>query len=139
MLTYTVITSTFAESFTRVGGKIELCSNSMILVAEVRMVPFIFYIETSAMSSSELLPAFIESSAFSDSGALPALVLTNLTCREDFFERNFTCLPSCDHWDQRSQNLWSPIDDLVEVVTSFLRILLTVLIFVVFAIRRKTL
>ena len=112
----------------------------MILVAEVRMVYLSFFlIETSAISSSELLPAFMESSAFGDSEVLPALMLTKLKCRKDFFERNFTCLPSCDHWDERPQNLLTRIDEIVQVVTYFMRILLIVLIFVAFAIRRKSL
>ena len=118
--------------------KAELCSFCMILVEEVRMVRF-FFTESSAMSSSELLHGFMESSATSDSEVLPDLMLAKLICIEDFFERNFTCLPSCDHWDERSQNLLFRIDDLVHLVTAFVKILLTVLIFVVFAIRRKAL
>ena len=110
----------------------------MILATEVRMVS-LFPIESSAMGNSELLPAFIESSAMSDSKVLPALMLTNLTCKEDFFQRNFTCLPSCDHWDERPRNFLAYIDDIVQAMSSSLRLLLIVLLFVMFAMRRKVL
>ena len=84
---------------------------------------------------------YIGSSAMhmSDSEFLPALNITDLTCREDFFERNFTCLPRCDRWDERPQNFLAAIEDIVRTVSAILKQLTTTLFLVVFAIRRKTL
>ena len=75
----------------------------------------------------------------SSSELLPALNLTELICREDFFERNFTCLPRCDRWDERPQNFLAVTEDIVRVVSAVLRMILAVFLLVVFAIRRRAL
>ena len=83
----------------------------------------------------------VESSAMvmSTSEFLPLLNITSLRCREDFFEQNFTCLPRCDRWDGGAQNALVAIADIVRVICATLRMLFTVLLIVVFVIRRKTL
>ena len=48
------------------------------------------------------------------SAMLPPLnVLSNLTCRDDFFERNFTCLPRCHTWDARKQDALAKMEDII--------------------------
>ena len=71
--------------------------------------------------------------------SLPDLNLTNLTCKEDFYERNFTCLPRCDRWDERPQNAIAAIEDIVKVVSDILRLIITGILLLLFATRRKAL
>ena len=74
------------------------------------------------------------------SAMLPAFnALTNLTCRDDFFERNFTCLPQCDTWDARRQDTLAKLEDIISAACAVFDITASVLVLVVFAIRRKTL
>ena len=80
-----------------------------------------------------------DSSVMVGHAVLPALNITELNCRDDFFERNFTCLPRCDRWDERPQNFLAAIEDIVRTVSAILKQLTTTLFLVVFAIRRKTL
>ena len=82
---------------------------------------------------------FIDSSQMTGIGILPELNLTNLTCKDDFFERNFTCLPRCDRWDERPQNAIRIIEDIVQFGCLSLRILIVGLLLLLFAIRRKAL
>ena len=87
---------------------------------------FLVDLESSAM--------FISTSEF-----LPPLNITSLHCREDFFEQNFTCLPRCDRWDGRAQNALVATADIVRVICAILRTLFTLLLIVVFVVRRKAL
>ena len=48
------------------------------------------------------------------SDTLPDLSTVNLTCNQDFFEQNFTCLPRCDMWDERPQ-AFATIDSVVRI------------------------
>ena len=70
---------------------------------------------------------------------LPALNLTNLTCREDFFEQNFTCIPRCDRWNLRPENLLVTIEDIVRVTFAVLQWFMDVPLLIVFAVRWKAL
>ena len=80
------------------------------------------------------------SSAMMGSAMLPPLnALTNLTCRDDFFERNFTCLPLCDTWDARRQGTIAKLEDIIRAATDVLDIIGSVLVLFVFVMRRKTL
>ena len=67
---------------------------------------------------------------------LPPLNITSLTCREGFFEQNFTCLPSCMQWDNRPQaSSLKGVQGFFVVLTWFF----SVLFLSVFAVRRKVL
>ena len=97
------------------------------------------HILISNLMSLRIFYPFVESSAMSTSEFLPAFNITNLHCKEDFFEHNFTCLPRCDHWDGRPQSLFVVITDIMRAVFTIFKLLLSVLLIVVFVIRRKTL
>ena len=74
------------------------------------------------------------------SAMLPPLnTLTNLTCRNDFFERNFTCLPRCDTWDARRQDTLAKMEDIIGAACAVLGVIAGVLVLVVFTVRRNTL
>ena len=73
-----------------------------------------------------------------ESGSLPPLSTVNLTCKEDFFEQNFTCLPRCDVWDERPQR-FATIDDVLRIGFVVSRWLVSALFLLAFALRRKTL
>ena len=83
--------------------------------------------------------SFIDSSQTTGISILPGLNLTDLTCKDDFFERNFTCLPRCDRWDERPQNAIRIVQDIVLYSSLCLRILIVGLLLLLFAIRRKAL
>ena len=80
-----------------------------------------------------------DSAATAGADTLPALNITNLTCREDFFERNFTCLPRCDMWDVRKQNILVPLEDIMRIVCRMFQILIVGLLLLLFVVRRKAL
>ena len=69
----------------------------------------------------------------------PMLNITELTCKDDFFEVNFTCLPRCNRWDGRPQDLIATLEDIVRLICSFINMIATGLFFTAFFIRRKTL
>ena len=71
--------------------------------------------------------------------SLPPLNVTNLTCRDDFFERNFTCLPRCNGWNERPQGLLSNFDDALRLTCGLLDLILTGFFLLAFFIRRKIL
>ena len=81
----------------------------------------------------------VDSSAANKSG-IPALDITNLTCIEDFFVANFTCLPDCEMWDARPQNhSLVKVEEFVQITCDILRLATSALTLLVFVIRRKTL
>ena len=71
--------------------------------------------------------------------SLPAPNITNLTCRDDFFISNFSCLPHCHRWDQRPQNVIAEIEDIVHAIAVILFVLLCSLFLVTIFIRRQVL
>ena len=84
-----------------------------------------------------ILP-FLDSSAMAESDTLPDLNITNLACRDDFFESNFTCLPHCDRWDGRPPML-AVVEDIIRVTGVLLDMVTNGLFLLIFAIRRKAL
>ena len=96
-----------------------------VIASAVHLIHILNYIGSSGMMGSAILP--------------PLSALTNLTCRDDFFERNFTCLPRCDTWDARRQGTIANVEDIIPAATGVLDIMGSVLVLFVFAIRRKTL
>ena len=84
------------------------------------------------------LSILIDSIVAVGSEGLPPLNVTNLTCSDDFFERNFTCLPHCDHWDERPQGALSTFDDVLRFTCGILDLLLNGFFLAAFIIRRKT-
>ena len=80
-----------------------------------------------------------DSAVMTGADALPDLNITNLTCREDFFERNFTCLPRCDMWDVRRQNILVPLEDILRIVCRMLQTLIVGILLLLFVVRRKAL
>lgn len=81
---------------------------------------------------------FLDSSAVVESNTLPDLNITNLTCKDDFFELNFTCLPRCDRWDGRPPVL-AVVEDIIRVTGVLLDMVANGLFLLIFAIRRKVL
>ena len=72
--------------------------------------------------------------------AVPALLnITELTCRDDFFERNFTCLPRCDLWDGRPQDSIATLENIVRPVCTAVDLLASGLVLLIFVMRRKVL
>ena len=90
-------------------------------------------------NQNSLVDFHIGSSVMTEFATLPALNMTNLTCRDDFFEQNFTCLPRCDSWDPRPHNSLTIIDDTIRTLCITLRFLLGGLFLIIFALRRKVL
>ena len=68
----------------------------------------------------------------------PPLNLVNLTCSEDFLESNFTCLPRCDRWEEKSHIvvIWY---EMVRVFTAVVKLMASSLLIGIFIIRYKTL
>ena len=69
----------------------------------------------------------------------PLNTLVNFTCKDDFFETNFTCLPRCDIWDARRQDAIATLENVIGTACAVLDIIASVLVFLVFAIRRNIL
>ena len=67
--------------------------------------------------------------------ALP-INLTSLSCREDFFEQNFTCLPRCDVWGQEQHKVSQALR-IVRIATATIMLLSSVVLIVVFLIRHR--
>ena len=70
------------------------------------------------------------------SRSLPLLDLSGLVCREDFFERNFTCLPRCALWEQYPPQEHMVLD-VIWALSLITMLLGSVAIIGTFATRRK--
>ena len=68
---------------------------------------------------------------------LPTLNLSSLVCRDDFFERNFSCVPQCAVWEHYSHQALM-VQDAVLVFKSVTLLLANTAIIGIFAIRRRT-
>ena len=88
-----------------------------------------------SLNDLEQLPSSTDNSNIDRS--LPSLNLPALVCREDFFERNFTCLPRCAVWEQYS-HLAHVVLDVIWAFTSVTMPLASTTIIGIFTIRRKT-
>ena len=82
---------------------------------------------------------FIDYSAVVGSDELPSLNVSNLTCREDFFEKNFTCLPRCDSWDDRPPSPLAMFEIIVRLAGGILDLFLNAWFLIIFTARRKAL
>ena len=69
----------------------------------------------------------------------PVNALTNLTCRDDFFEKNFTCLPQCDTWDARRQDVFAQLENMIQTACAVVDMIANILVLVILVMRRKTL
>ena len=95
------------------------------------------YVSLVIVQSLYNLEHLVSSTDISNPAILPTLNLSGLVCQDDFFERNFTCLPQCAVWEQYSHQSRVVLD--VIWVFEFVTLQLAgIAIIGTFAIRRKS-
>ena len=103
------------------------------------MIIYKNYMPSERQGYAVFFCTLIDSSIPGLSDGLPVLNISNLTCKEDFIEQNFTCVPHCDIWDERPMNVLVIIEDYVRITLAILQWILGVALLLVFVIRRKAL
>ena len=94
------------------------------------------YVSLVIVQSLYNLEHLVSSTDISDPAILPTLNLSGLVCQDDFFERNFTCLPQCAVWEQYPHQTHVVLE-VIWVFESVTLLLASIAIIGTFAIRRK--